>query len=237
MGKTRPEITQQKAAWEKEWSSIATPKMMEALALLAALPDPQFTLVLERCLDRLRVIDRRLEAELEAGPAPSRCPRAPKAGRSPKAGVLALGPLWAVFGPKSGESGGVLGGETCGTWHNASIHKSESPMGTNPRGFQNNQPGWDRAVTGIMETLAYLTSPRCSSPTPRPMMGGGGGCSSSHYPVSNVSPAKCAGMACANFTATRSYPPARTRPASGGVRFVCPRRRIHGGPETSHLPL
>ena len=59
MGKTRPEITQQKAAWEKEWSSIATPKMIEALALLAALPDPQFTLVLERCLDRLRVIDRR----------------------------------------------------------------------------------------------------------------------------------------------------------------------------------
>ena len=43
MGKTRPEITQQKAAWEKEWSSIATPKMMEALALLDALPDPQFT--------------------------------------------------------------------------------------------------------------------------------------------------------------------------------------------------
>ena len=71
MGKTRPEITQQKAAWEKEWSSIATPKMIEALALLATLPDPQFTLVLERCLDRLRVIDRRLEAELEAGPAPS----------------------------------------------------------------------------------------------------------------------------------------------------------------------
>ena len=68
MGKTRPEITQQKAAWEKEWSRIATPKMIEALALLAALPDPQFTLVLERCLDRLRVIDRRLEAELEAGP-------------------------------------------------------------------------------------------------------------------------------------------------------------------------
>ena len=39
MGKTRPEITQQKAAWAKEWSSIATPKMIEALALLAALPD------------------------------------------------------------------------------------------------------------------------------------------------------------------------------------------------------
>ena len=87
MGKTRPEITQQKAAWEKEWACIATPKMMEALALLAALPDPQFTLVLERCLDRLRVIDRRLEAELEAGPAPSRRPRAPKAGRS-------AAPLW-----------------------------------------------------------------------------------------------------------------------------------------------
>ena len=87
MGKTRPEITQQKAAWEKEWARIATPKMMEALALLAALPDPQFTLVLERCLDRLRVIDRRLEAELEAGPAPSRRPRAPKAGRS-------AAPLW-----------------------------------------------------------------------------------------------------------------------------------------------
>ena len=87
MGKTRPEITQQKAAWAKEWSRIATPKMIEALALLAALPDPQFTLVLERCLDRLRVIDRRLEAELEAGPAPSRRPRAAKAGRS-------AAPLW-----------------------------------------------------------------------------------------------------------------------------------------------
>ncbi len=87
MGKTRPEITQQKAAWAKEWARIATPKMMEALALLDALPDPQFTLVLERCLDRLRVIDRRLEAELEAGPAPSRRPRVAKAGRS-------AAPLW-----------------------------------------------------------------------------------------------------------------------------------------------
>ena len=47
-------------------------------------------------------------------------------------------PLRAVFGPKSGESAGVLGGETCGIWHNASIQKSESPEAGNPRGFQNN---------------------------------------------------------------------------------------------------
>ena len=80
MGKTRPEITQQKAAWAKEWARIATPKMMEALALLDALPDPQFTLVLERCLDRLRVIDRRLEDELEAAPRLAVAPAPPRPG-------------------------------------------------------------------------------------------------------------------------------------------------------------
>ena len=50
----------------------------------------------------------------------------------------------------------MLGGEICGSWHNASIHKSESPRAANPRGFLNNQPGWDRAVLDIMETLPYL---------------------------------------------------------------------------------
>ena len=72
MAKTRLEIRREKEAWEREWAEIAPPRMREALAHLEALPDPQFTLVLERCLDRLRIIDRRLEDELEAGPAPSR---------------------------------------------------------------------------------------------------------------------------------------------------------------------
>ena len=72
MAKTRPEINRAREAWHKEWELVATPKMREALAQLTALPDAQFTLVLERCLDRLRIIDRGLEAELEHGPAPKR---------------------------------------------------------------------------------------------------------------------------------------------------------------------
>ena len=74
MANTRAEISRAREAWQKEWELVATPKMREALAQLEALPDAQFTLVLERCLDRLRIIDRGIEAELEEGPAPSRRP-------------------------------------------------------------------------------------------------------------------------------------------------------------------
>ena len=87
-------------------------------------------------------------------------PPPPRLARSP---TRPVGFLRAVFGPKSGESAGGLGGETGGICHNASIQKSESPAVANPWGFLN-QPGWNRAVLDIMGTI--LPRPAAQVPPP-----------------------------------------------------------------------